>query len=537
MASDTLGSRLEAVGTALDLSAPAAGTIQINGVDVTVDLASDSLQDLADRITAAAIPGVTATVGTLTSGSTNTYRLELTGDSGAPTLTDAGGVLQTLGLLTKAPAHELQAARDARLLVDGYAVERSTNHIDDALEGLSLDLLTATAGPVTVTVAGNPEQAVSGLQQLMNSYNGIVRTLNSGLEYDSETKTGGVFFGDQTILGVQSGLYQASLGPVPTLGGAWTLPSQLGLQVDPDGLLSCNMEKLRTALADDPDGVLRLLTSRAETSSDQVEFVSATPDTADSGAAGYAVNLTQAATRATTTSAALAGGIAKTETLTFGGRYSVTLQAGDTLERAAERLNAVFSGNGLGLTASVADDRLQVQSRFWGSHYSVRVKSNLDQGAGGTDLGGATAGTERTVTGQDVAGTIGGLAATGWGQWLTGDAGKAKGLKLKVTATSTGDQGTVKVSKGVASRLASYASQLTATSTGSLTLATDAVSETITDLKTSIADMEEDVQTFIDTMKERFAVAEGILAKNSALQSYLTAQLGALTKSSKSTSA
>jgi len=60
--------------------------------------------------------------------------------------------------------------------------------VDDAIEGLSLDLLRATPGsPLTLTVAGDPEAAVSAMQRLVNSYNTVASALNAGLSFDAES--------------------------------------------------------------------------------------------------------------------------------------------------------------------------------------------------------------------------------------------------------------------------------------------------------------------------------------------------------------
>lgn len=527
-ASDYLRSKLDPVGVALGLSVPPAGEVTIAGQSVSINLAQDTLEDIAARINQS-VTGVTATVVAGDEGGSTRYRLELVGEAGTPALTDAGGVLQALGLQTYGAAHELQAAQDARLHVDGYLVERPTNQVDDALDGLSLDLLRASPeSPLTLTVASDPDAAVSAMQRLLSSYNSVAATLNAGLSFDTESGEGGVFFGDFSVTGVQAQLYTAVMSAVTTLGGSLSLPSQLGLSVDQGGLLALNAQTLRTALASDPDGVIRLLTNRVEVSHDEVEFVASTAATADSGPSGYAVSVIQPATRATAQSAELSAGLTQNETLTINGRYSVALAAGDSLEQAADKLNTVFAGNRLGLRASVSENRLQIQSSFYGSHYRIGISSSLGQGSGGTDLGGGAAGAEAVYTGQDVQGTIGGKTAEGWGQWLTATSGPATGLKLRITSATAGDKGVARVSQGLASRLAATAARLTDTKAGTLTRAAEAVDGTIKSLQEEIERLEKSAQSYAETLQAKFAAIEGIMARNSALQSYLTSQLSAL---------
>ena len=51
-----------AIGTLLSLSTPAAGTVTVGDQTVDIDLATDSINDIRDKIAAAASTGVTATV-------------------------------------------------------------------------------------------------------------------------------------------------------------------------------------------------------------------------------------------------------------------------------------------------------------------------------------------------------------------------------------------------------------------------------------------------------------------------------------------
>jgi flagellar hook-associated protein 2 len=536
-ASDYFSSSDKAIGTALGLSAPQSGTIKVNGTDVAVDLSQDSLQDLATRI-GATVPGVTAAVTSTTTEGVTEYRLELTGAS-APVLTDDQGILQTLGLVSQGAANRLQTAQDAIIEVDGSTVQRASNSIDDAVQGLSLDLLAADEDKtVTVSVNPNTKSAVDAIQRLVNSYNTVMVSINTGENYDSSTQSGGSFFGEAAILSLQQGLRDRTTSVVNTLGGNMTTMSQIGLSVDKTGQLIVDTGKLQNALASNPQGVLRLLTTQGQATGDGVEYVEATSNSSDSGAAGYAVNITQAATRATATSAQLTSGIQQDETLTISGHYKIMLQAGTTLAQARDKLNNVFKGNDMGLTASVVDDKLQIQSNFYGSTYAVNITSSLDDGVGGTDLGGATAGTAETVYGRNVAGTIGGKKATGWGQYLTGTEGGANGLKLKVTATTTGDLGVVKLSQGLSSRLTNYSAQVIDPDKGLVSRAATSISNSITEISDQVTKMKDSVNTFIEELQRQFASLEAQLVKSKTTLAYITGEYttGSTSSSSNSSS-
>ncbi|MEI6503645.1 MAG: flagellar filament capping protein FliD [Armatimonadota bacterium] len=149
-------------------------------------------------------------------------------------------------------------------------------------------------------------------------------------------------------------------------------------------------------------------------------------------------------------------------------------------------------------------------------------------GAGGTGLGGASSGATQAYYGQNVAGTIGGRKATGWGQWLTGTDGGVAGLKLQITSPTTGSKGVVKVSEGFASRLANYTSSAIDADNGLLTNATAAITDQITSLTDDADRMQASVKDYTEQMQLKFATMEGVVAKNKSLLSYLTAQVTSL---------
>lgn len=536
MASDYLSASNTIIGNVLGLTAPPAGEISINGVAIAVDLAHDSLQQVADRINAAATGAQAAVTSTTVAGKTQ-YRLELTGD-GAPTLTDDKRVLQALGVLKQGMGKELEAACNAELELDGYTITRATNSLDDALEGVSLDLYKADANkPLMLSVTANPQSAVTAIQQIVDSYNGVMQIINAGQSFDTTNNTGGVFFSDPSILALQTGLSQQALSPVQSLGGNLVAMSQMGLSTDRYGMLALDTNKLRAALENDPASVERLLMTQGRSTNAEVKYVSAGRSTADSGSGGYAVQISQVATKAEATSVQLAGGIMSSEALTINGQYTVLLEAGMSLQQAADKLNQVLQGNRLPLQASVADGQLQLKSTLYGSNYGFSVSSTLARGAGGTDLGGNSAGVSQSYYGQNVEGTIGGYKAVGWGQYLTGSEGPVKDLKLQITSVSPGEQGEVKVSQGFASRLTNYCTQVTTPTTGLLTRAMQSISKTIETLTSDVERMEKNVAKYEEDLQLKYATVEGVIAKNKTMLQYLTTQISGLQGTKINTSA
>lgn len=172
-------------------------------------------------------------------------------------------------------------------------------------------------------------------------------------------------------------------------------------------------------------------------------------------------------TGAETTATATATGASKIRTdelLTFTNgtnTVNVGLTAGSSLSAAVSTINNALKNAGIKMTAGFdsTNSRFELTNDEYGSGTTVLNAFTSNQagsqstglaGAAGTSYNlaamGATLSGAAGAAGQDVAGTIGGFAATGKGQFLTGNSGTdAEGLQLRITATSAGAYGNVTV--------------------------------------------------------------------------------------------
>ncbi|MFC1512364.1 flagellar filament capping protein FliD, partial [Candidatus Latescibacterota bacterium] len=94
--SSTFAASNVTVGSLIGLSGTSAGTILIKGQEVSINLATDSLASIRDKINNLGISGVTASVESVTDGDQILYRLTV---SGTTDFADDGNVLETLGIL------------------------------------------------------------------------------------------------------------------------------------------------------------------------------------------------------------------------------------------------------------------------------------------------------------------------------------------------------------------------------------------------------------------------------------------------------
>ncbi len=143
----------------------------------------------------------------------------------------------------------------------------------------------------------------------------------------------------------------------------------------------------------------------------------------------------------------------------------------------------------------------------------------------GTDLGIAAG----SYTGQDVAGTIGGFAATGAGQTLTGATGTdVDGLAVNVSATGAGSAGSISFSRGIGSAALLAAEPILGTDSGSISSITTGIDNSITDDNTRIDDLQARLDQRRTQLTQEFIAMEQAIAAAQTQSSWLASQIAAL---------
>lgn len=271
-----------AVGTgALTISVGAAA------FSVTIDESNNSLSSIRDAINAATDnTGVAATMINVDDGSGSTEsRLVLTseqaGSSGAMTVTvsdDDGNDTDDGGLSQLASAYliELDPAQGAQIKVDGQTVTRSTNAIADAIEGVTIELVSVTPeeeGAADLRLS--PDNSVVGdaINKFVEGFNSLVDVLNQVARYDAETGQAGSLFGDAVVRNVEFQLRQL-LGSRSADSGSIQSMVDVGITTDASGKLSVDSAALDSAIQDDLDAVVALFAGDGGIAVRLAEFVS-----------------------------------------------------------------------------------------------------------------------------------------------------------------------------------------------------------------------------------------------------------------------
>jgi flagellar hook-associated protein 2 len=475
--------------------APAQTSIKIDGQKIEVDLANDTLIDIMNRVVAA---GGAASLVQETVGGRTQVRLSVGGTVEADT--DVGvdaaasqRVVELLGFQRSGHASEITAGSDAVASIDGFRVTRRSNVISDAIAGVTINLLAAettgrtsstTGGALAVTVdpmtisagtyAVNFEATTSRLASIL----GASLAITSQTGVDSGAIADGSYAIDFTSTIDRTTSADPNLtitsAPGSVAAGVYAVEATVTRsQSSTNGSLSATTAGTSVAAG---DYAVSLTTTRSTSASPNLAVTSA----GSSVAAGtYAVNITQAARQATATgSTALASTYTTGDTVTIldnvtGKSATITLTNGETLADVTNKMNTAFIANGMEMTAT--DDgtgKLKLVGDDFGSAASFKVTTSHNRVTTGLGLGATVTGT--TYTGQNVAGTIGGIAASGTGQTLTGS-GALSGLVVNYTGTTTGAVGNVTITDTVTAGTINGAAATWNAGSGTLTSATGLV--------------------------------------------------------------
>ena len=234
--------------------AAGAGAVDITTGGVTVNVAwtaADSLSAIAQKVNDANT-GVTANV--LFAGTA--YRLvapsRATGTAAASTFVDSGD-----GLGWGAPGAIKVPAADAAFTLNGIAMTRGSNLVDDALPGMTFTLKAAHAAAApdtTVDVTADRDALRDKVKGLVEAYNSAAGVLDGQLRYDGQRKGRDTLFGDSTLRRLQ-----ASLTRLVTDRHNGVTLSELGAAIDRTGRIVFDATKFDKALIANPTAVEALL--------------------------------------------------------------------------------------------------------------------------------------------------------------------------------------------------------------------------------------------------------------------------------------
>lgn len=231
--------------------------IGIEGVAIDINAENNTLAGIRDAINASPDnPGIAATIVNADNGSYLVLTAESSGATNTIKVTQSGGDGGLAALEYDPPTStsltESIAAQDGLIRIDGLDVLSDNNTFAGAVQGVTITALQSTSGGTETLAIENDAGAVQDLvSDFVESYNALVETFDSLTDYDPETNAAAPLVGDATIRGIRDQirreLSNAATGP----GGAFSMLSDVGIDLQLDGKLSINETDLSQALADD----------------------------------------------------------------------------------------------------------------------------------------------------------------------------------------------------------------------------------------------------------------------------------------------
>lgn len=422
------------------------------------------------------------------------------------------------------------AAQDALVSINGLAVTSSSNTISDALKGVTLNLQQQTqlGKTITVNVASDNTAISTTLETVVDKYNAFIATVNTLGSYDAKTKNAGTLLGDSVL---QSSINQIRSALTNSIEGLTSSPrtlSDVGVSMQKDGTLKFDSTKFNNTITANKEGVTALFAPLGRPSNSAVQYLSYSTDTK---AGQYDVNITQAATQGSMNGGDLSSLLVDSSNDTFkvrvdgvdSGDIKLTQQTyasgADLAVEVGRRINADSTLKAQGATVAVTYDsvnnRLVMSSKTYGTSSQMEITANTS-----TTLG-LNVGTG--VAGLDVAGTIGGQAATGKGQQLTSTAGDPQGLKLIISDDTIGAKGTVTFSRGLMDRVNKVMTGLLST-TGSINNRTNGLQKGLDNIAKQRTQLADRLSKFETAMYTRFNAMDAYLGQMQSTASFLTKQ-------------
>lgn len=227
-----------------------SGSFTINGVQITVNAATDNLHSVMNRINASAAGVVAAynsATGQITLTSKNTGAQSIVVGSSSDTsnfltatgLTTASGASSTVG---KQASVTLQTASGGT-----QTVYSNSNTVTNAISGVQLNLLSATASSFQVTVSQDSTSIVSAVNTFVSAYNAAIDEINtataapvvpsnpigSGVGAPPAQPVGaGILFGNADVQIIKDQLVNEVTAVMPNNNGSgYTSLSQIGLNL------------------------------------------------------------------------------------------------------------------------------------------------------------------------------------------------------------------------------------------------------------------------------------------------------------------
>ena len=544
-----------------DVTEAGTGTLTLVSGDKSVDIAIDSenntLDGIATAINAEEAIDVTATVvdngsgfqlviSSNQSGLENALEITVLDDDGNHT--DNSGLSQfTFDAVTQ-NLSEVVVAQNAEFEFNGIPITRSSNTVDDLLNGTTFTLSSTNEGsPATITISEDTELVADRVEEFVSKYNELSTLVSDLTEFNTANPgESGLLLGDSTVRTIQKQMRDLLSGVIPGLESSSVRSLvDVGIESNKDtGLLELDRQTFIGALTSHTSDVVALFSEAGRTNDPLVEFVGKSLNTK---AGNYDIDITQLATQgAFTATKDISAGVTidsdnNTFTIEVDGNTSSEITLTNAVYTSAELVteiqaqldaDTVLTEAGLAVVVSLDDNhQLNFASNSYGSASSVNFTSVATNSL--ADLGlDAIAGT----TGLDVEGTINGQTASGAGQQLSLKTDEidddAAGIVVNILGGDLGSRGQISFIEGVGDRAVDLITGFIGFE-GILTARTDGLNTQLAEIDQQRVDLDERLDTLRSRLVKQFTAADIIISQLNSTADFISRQLAALDGSAK----
>lgn len=498
------------------------------GATIEIDETNNTLTGLRDAINEAGI-GVQASIVsddgqyrlqiTSPTGATNELEIVATEEAGSPGL--AAFAFNT----TTQAMTQNQAGQDALIRVNGLLVARESNSVDDVIDGLSFDIFNdSTTETVNITISEDRNTAETAIRDFVEAYNTFLDNVKQLTGVNDETGEFGSLYRDSMADNLVERVRRFIGATVPGIGEGFSSLANLGIETNiKDGTLEINEDPDRVntnfnaVFSNNYEMIRDLFVPQAnsDNSKIQVEGFGSRTQPGD-----YAVEITQQATKGTLTGDPFTAtfpldttakdysfdividGISASVVLPQGVTYNTGTELAEELQSMIN-LDENIAASNASVSVAYTAGALSFTSDSYGKNSNVVIAS---VGADAAELGlAAKAGTKGT----DVAGTVNGEEAFGFGNVLLPAIGSAaEGLKMIIKPGAT--EATVNFSRGFSGGMASMINSFLSNN-GLISKREDNIDETLEDIEDDRAALERRTENYRARLQSQFLAMEMIV--------------------------
>lgn len=229
--------------------------VSIGGEVSTLAVETDTPQGLVDTINDSGL-GLTASLVDV-SGDGSSFQIILEGQTGV-----ANALSLDLGSLATVSFTESRAAADAAFDINGVSVSRSSNSIDDLIDGVTFDLRGLSATEVRLSVRADTSDFKQNLEQFVTVYNQMGQIFDelASRDVDPDDPLVGSLAGDSALRRIRSRLETLMFGSSEATSENIRYLSDIGVRFQQDGTLAFESDEFDSAMENYPEDVETFLT-------------------------------------------------------------------------------------------------------------------------------------------------------------------------------------------------------------------------------------------------------------------------------------